>query len=184
MAKNKPYKLLSRTDIKVFLLFLLDTIRYPIEHASLLKIMFENIESISIDFEECLLELVRDGHVYFDSYEGERFYMIAESGRAVSAELYDVLDETFRERVVRSVMRHMSLEKSETTVHSEIRECPDRRFEVILEASDKLGKHFSLSIVTSNRHEAERIRNNYETNPDNIYRGVLFLASGRVGYLN
>ncbi len=184
MAKPKSYKLLSRTDIKVFILFLLDTIRYPIDHATLLKMMYENIESISIDFEECLIELVNDKHVYFDAYDGERYYMISESGRFVSSELYDVLDETFRERVVQSVMRYMTLENSDTTIHSEIRECPDRRFEVILSAKDNQGERFSLSLITATRAEAERIRNNYETRPDSVYRGILFSATGRIGYLN
>ena len=184
MAKKNPYKLLSKTDIKVFILFLLDTIRYPIDRTTLLKIMYENIESISIDFEECLFELVGDKHIYLDVQDEERYYMISESGRFVSAELYDMLDKTFRERVTQSVMRHMTLENSDTTVFSEIRERADRRFEVYLSASDNQGERFSLTMVTATRAEAERIRENYETRPDSVYRGILFSATGRLGYLN
>ena len=184
MAKKNPYKFLSKTDIKVFILFLLDTIRYPIDRPTLLKIMYENIESISIDFEECLLELVSDKHIYLDVQEEESYYMISERGRFVSAELYDMLDETFRERVTQSVMRYMTLENSDTKIFSEIRERPDRRYEVFLSATDNQGERFSLTMVTGSLEEAERIRENYETRPDSVYRGILFSATGRIGYLN
>ena len=85
------------TDIKVFLLFLLDNIRYPVDHTSLIGLVSENTEKIIFDYDECLRELVDSGHIYFDEYEGERYYMISESGTYVATELYDTLDKEFRE---------------------------------------------------------------------------------------
>lgn len=183
MAKDKSYKLKSMTDIKVFILFVLDTIRYPVAYGTLVNIMFENTEAISIDYEECLGALSDAGHVFYDEFEGERYYMISERGREVAAELYDTLDPVFRERSIRSTMKHLSLEKNGTRIHSSIRELPDRRFEVTLGADDAQGRLFSLSLTVNSREEGERIRQNFETMPDGLYRGILFSASGRIGYL-
>lgn len=183
MAKEKSYKLKSMTDIKIFLLFVLDTIRYPTSYSTLTKILYENTEAVSIDYEECLGELVDRDHVYFDEFEGERYYMISDKGREVSAELYDTLDPVFRERSIRATMKYLSLERTGTTIHSEILTLPDQRYEVVLSAKDAHGPLFSLRLTVNSHEEAVHVRNNFEERPDGLYRGILFSASGRIGYL-
>ena len=42
MKKNKRFGLNSVTDLKVFLLFLLDNIRYPVDGATVMSIATEN----------------------------------------------------------------------------------------------------------------------------------------------
>ena len=92
MRKNKEFTLNTLTDIKVFLLFLLDNISYPIDHTTILEIVEENTDDISLDYDSCLAELSASEHLLFDEVEGERYYMISDKGRLVAAELYDSLD--------------------------------------------------------------------------------------------
>ena len=65
MAKKKEFKLVTMTDIKVFLLFLLDNIGYPIDHSSLIEMVAENTDEIIIDYDECLRELADKEHILF-----------------------------------------------------------------------------------------------------------------------
>ena len=42
--KKKEFELTTTTDMKVFMLFLLDNIGYPLEHSTLMDIVQENTD--------------------------------------------------------------------------------------------------------------------------------------------
>ena len=181
---KKKFSLKTKTDIKVFLLFLLDNIGYPMEHSSVIEMVSENTDEIIFDYDECLRELSDDGHLLFDEFDGEKYYMISDKGRLVAAELYDSLDKEFRERSLRSAVKHISLSKSEASISARVEKTESGRFRVTLEAHDKDDEIMRTSITVSSRAEAEMIKKNYESKPDGVYRGVLFSLTGRIEYLS
>ena len=184
MKKNSKFKLKTLTEIKIFLLFLLDSIKYPIDYTTLTKIISENIDDLTFDYEASLRELADSEHLLFDEIDGERYYMISESGSLVAAELYDRLDPKFRESSLKSAAKYISLSKSNAKITSKITELSDRRFEVAIGASDKYGKVFSLSITVNSRAQAEKMVANFELNPDSIHRGILFCLTGKLEFLS
>ena len=107
--KKKKFTLKTFTDIKVFMLFLLEYIRYPIDRTTLIDIVSENTEEFIIDYDGCLAELCDEGHLWFDELDGERYYMISDSGRMVANELFDSLDKEFREKSLKCATKHLSL---------------------------------------------------------------------------
>ena len=181
---GKKYSLDTQTDIKVFLLFLLANVGSPIEHSSLIDIVYENTDEIAIDYDECLNQLVDTEHIYFDEISGERYYMISKKGMMVASELYDTLNEEFRERSIKTAAKHLSLSNSGKTVTSSIVETPENRFKVVMSTQDSLGEIMKLEITVASRAEAERIKNNFDLRPDSIYRGVLYAGSGRMEYMS
>ena len=52
MKKSKEFKLNTKTDLKIFVLFLLDNIRYPVDKTTVMSIVEENTNEIIIDNEE------------------------------------------------------------------------------------------------------------------------------------
>ncbi len=184
MKKQSKFKLQSLTDIKIFLLFLLDNIRYPIDYTTLTKIISDNVEEVTFDYEDCLRELADAEHLLFDEVDGERYYMISDSGRLIASELYDRLDPAFRESSAKSAAKYISLSKSEASISSKIVELSDKRFEVTIGARDKLGKLFSLSVTVESRAEADKIVANFETNPDSVHKGILFCLTGKLEFLS
>ena len=52
--KKKRFTLKTFTDIKVFMLFLLEYIRYPIDRTTLIDIVSENTDEFIIDYDGCL----------------------------------------------------------------------------------------------------------------------------------
>ncbi len=184
MRKNKEFTLSTLTDIKVFLLFLLDNISYPIDRTTVMEIVEENTDDISLDYDSCLAALVSSEHLYFDEVGGERYYMISDKGRLVAAELYDSLDKGFREKSLRSAIKHISLSKSGASIRSYITEAEAGRFTVTMEARDRYGTLMSTSLTVNSRAEAETIKKNFDNKPDGVYRGILFAATGRLGYLS
>ena len=184
MKRNKKFGLNSITDLKVFLLFLLDNIRYPIDSDAIMSIVAENTNEISLDYEQCLGELVDSEHLLFDEIEGVRYYMISDKGRAVATELYDNLDAGFRDKSLRSAIRHLSLSKSGASIKAYIEKTESGRYRVTLEAFDRYGELMSTSLTVNSLAEAEQIKKNFESKPDGVYRGVLFSATGRIEYLS
>ena len=115
---KKKYSLNTLMDIKVFLLFLLAHIGSPLEHSELIDIVSENTDDIAINYDDCLNQLVDSEHLYFDEIDGEKYYMISKKGRMVASELYDTLDEEFRERSIKSAIKHTSLSQSGKSIKS------------------------------------------------------------------
>ncbi len=184
MKKQSKFKLRSLTDIKIFLLFLLDGIRYPIDYATLTKIISDNVEEVTFDYEASLRELADSEHLLFDEIDGERYYMISDSGRMIAAELYDRLDPDFREASLKSAAKYISLSKSNATISSKIIELADKRYEVTLGAKDKHGKIFSLSLTVNSRLEAERIVSSFEASPDTLHKGIMFCVTGKFEFIS
>lgn len=184
MAKKKEYRLTTMTDIKVFILFLLDTIRYPVDYTTLRSILFENTTVLSTEYEECVGQLSDEGHIIFDDADGERYMMVSEKGRQLSSALYDTLDPVFREQAAASAIKHVALSRRGIRVHAEIAEDEARRFLVTLSSEDSFGKLMQLSLSVNSRAEAESIRQTFEAMPDRVYRGILFATTGKIGYLS
>lgn len=184
MRRQKEPILKTTTDIKVFLLFLLDNIGYPIDRSTIMNIVEENTDEISLDYDECLCRLVDSEHLYYDEVDGERYYMISDKGRMVASQLYDSLDEEFRERSLRCAIRHISLSKSGARIRSFVKETASGRYTVTMEAADKFGDVMSVSVTVNSRAEAEVISKNFEAKPDGVYRGVMFSVTGKLDYIS
>ena len=184
MKKDRELILKTTADIKVFLLFILDNIGYPMDRTTLMSIVEENTDEISFDYGECLYQLVESDHVIHDEVDGEQYYMISEKGRLVASELYDSLDPAFRERSLRCAIKHISLSDKGTSIRSYVTETECKRYKVTLEAYDRFGQIMSTSVTVNSMAEAETIRKNFEAKPDGVYRGVLFSVTGRLEYIS
>lgn len=184
MKKNEKFKLRSTTDIKIFLLFLLDNIRYPIDFTTLSGIISENVDEMTFDYEDCLRQLADEEHLLFDEIDGTKYYMISDSGRFISAELCDRLDPAFRETAVKTAARYISLSKNSAKIETSVTETGDKRYEVKLGANDKGGSLFSLSLTVNSLAEAEKIASGFKKNPDALYRGILYCVTGRIEFFS
>lgn len=184
MKKKNDLILKTETDIKVFLLFLLDNIGYPVEFMMLMSIVEENTNNISYDYTACLDELVDSGHLVIDELEGDKYYSVTEKGHFVASELYDTLDVGFRERSLKSALQFISLSDRGSSIQSYITETSEKRFTVTMKADDRFGELMRLSLTVNSRAEAEEIKKNFDNKPDGVYRGVLFASTGRMGYID
>ena len=184
MAKRKKFKLVTKNDIKVFILFLLNNINYPIDHTAVIGMLSENTDEIRFDYEECLRELADLGHLYFEESGGEKYYMISDSGRLIAGELYDTIDKEFRERSIRYTAKYTSLSKNGSTIEATVTEVEGKRYRVTMRATDTVGEVLSASLTVNSREEAEKIKSRFETKPDAVYRGILFSATGVLEFLS
>ena len=171
------------TDMKIFILFLMDNIGYTMDYTTLSKIAAENLDDYNISFSECMEGLVDSGHLISDEAEGERFSMISDKGRKVAAQLYDTLGPSLRERSLRCAIKHISLSRRGAEVHATVTPRESGGYEVTMAATDAAGCIMSATLTVNSLTEANRIKQNYEAKPDAVYRGIFFAATGRMEYL-
>jgi len=178
MKKNK-FVLKTQTDIKVFILFLLEYIRYPIDRTTLIDIISENTEEIIIDYEDSLAELAKSGHVLLEDADGEYYCMITPSGRQVAHELVDTLDAAFRERSLKSAMKHISLSDRGAKGSAEIIKEEDGSYTVALRLWDSTVEMFSVRMNVSSYAEAQGIKENFMRRPQMVFKGFMVAATGK-----
>jgi hypothetical protein len=184
MKKKNDFKLKSLTDIKVYMLYLLDHIAYPVDHSTLIEIVSEATGEISLRYDDALQGLADSNHINFDEIDGEKYYMINELGKKVSAELYDSLDAALLENSLRTAAKYISFKGSGVKISTSIKEREDHRFVVNLVVCDGEGEVMNMSLTVKSRMEAERIAANFEARPEKIYRGFLVSATGLMEYFS
>ena len=183
MKKKKEMGMQNKTDIKVFILFLLDALSYPLDEAHLHEIVMENGYVGSFDFSECFSELKELGHILEIEEDGVRQYLISDTGRLVAAELQGDILESIREKSLQSAKGLLSLYKRGAVASAEVRERDSHGYEVVCKIADGEGTLLSLTLSSPSKAAAERMQSNFEKKPEETYRGILSVLTGEIDYL-
>ncbi len=184
MKKKKEFTLKTVTEIKVFILYLLDHIAYPIDHSTLINIIADTTSDISLSYDAALRELSVSAHLVYDEIDGEKYYMVSDMGKMVAKELYDTIDRELLEKSIAVAGKHLSFANSGVKTSASILEREDKRFTVTLAAEDNEGELLNMRLTVKSRLEAEKIRSNFESHPERIYRGMLYSVTGLSEYFS
>ena len=173
----------NKIDIKIFILFLLDHLSYPVDDESISQVIVENGYVGSFDFTECFSELLDLGHIVADDVDGKTYYAISDEGKKVSAQFQDSVIEPIRTASAHSASRIMSLSRRGVTLLAEMQEREDKHFFVRCSVSEKSGELFSFSVTVSSRVQAEHIISAFKKNPERTFRGLMSVVTGDIDYL-
>ena len=160
------------TDIKIFILFLLDSIDYPLDYSTVHDIIVQNGYVSRFDFAECFSQLREQGHILEDEKDGKVYYAISPTGKMVASELQSNLLQSIREKSL----------KRNATCKSEVRERADHRYTLHCEISDPEGELLRVDLCVSSRLQAERMEKKFEKEPEEIYRRMVAVLSGDAEY--
>lgn len=198
-------QLKKEEEIKIFILYLLDKIGYPLDYPSIGSIMVQDGIVNFFDFAQCFFDLVDAGHIReiitdkndpdmnvinWDSENEEAelestttvLYEVTETGRQVARVLSDNLMVSVREKSYRSALRHLDFARRGAYVDQSYR--PDGEgFLVTCSIKDKNGTIMDLTVKADSEYQLRRMMNNYAERPEVVFRGVVALLSGDVNYL-
>ena len=182
-------KLTNKNDIKIFILYLLQNIQYPLDFPTINDIVVQNEYVNYFDFAECFAEILDMGHIIEEYEEDEQtgakktVYRISPLGTAVVSQLQSGLLRSIRESSLKSAMRLLSFKKRGAQVHCKTYEREDGKFaiECVITEMDKEILHISLADDSAAR--IDRMKANFEDRPDGIYKGIMALLAGEVDYL-
>jgi len=186
-----PSPLREKNEIKIFILFLLDKIGYPLDYNTIGSIVVQDGIVRFFDFADAFYQLLDAGHICRAegdgeqlslSEEGEEKYTITESGREVAHVLGENLMITVREQGIRSALRHLSLQKLGAVVDQSY-DTLGNGFQYHCSIKDKDGEVLAVDLRLDDRRQLEMIQKNFADRPEIIYRGILALLSGNVNYI-
>ncbi len=196
-------QLKDENEIKIFILYLLDKIGYPLDYPSIGSIMLQDGIVNFFDFAQCFFALVDAGHIReiisdnraakiletaADLEEDPELeddpvlYEVTETGRHVAEALSDKLMVAVREKSYRSALRHLSFKKRGAYIDQTYK--PDGEgYLVTCSIKDKSGTLMELTVRADSEHQLERMLANYADRPEVVFRGVVALMQGDVNYL-
>lgn len=177
-------------QIKIFILYLMDRIGYPLNYSSIGAIMIQDNIVAFFDFAECFFSLVDQGHIRVihpdkvnpDDEEPDALYEVSESGKTIARDLSDSLLTTVRDRSYRSAVRHLSLKKRGAIVDQSYRQEGDH-YLVTCNIRDREGEALSLTVRADSKSQLDTMMHNFSQRPEVVFRGIVGLLSGDADYL-
>lgn len=203
----------SPQQVKVFILYLLEKVGYPLDYNDLATIIIRDGYVDYFDFVTYFHELLENGHIKKISVpcdgakdkpseqkdengvtgpdnssdndaQTKDLYEVSETGRMIAKGLADdLLIAAVREKSYISAMRHLSLEKRGAVVDHRIEMVGDGTYIFHCSIKDCDGMAFDLALRADSYLQVSRMRMNFEDKPDVVYRGIIALVTGNVNYL-
>ena len=172
----------DKIDIKVFILFLLDELRYPMSESMIREIVSENGVVGRFDFAECFSELVEKGHVTAYEDAGEVLYVVSPLGHMVASELQGTLHDSIREKSRTSAMKRLSLHLRGARTATAVEKTEDGAYLVKCEIKDAQGVMMNTAVTVPTESEAYAIVAHFSDHPEEVCRGVLSVLTGKIAY--
>ena len=173
----------DKTDIKVFILFLLDNIDYPLDYDTIHDIVAESGYVGDFDFAECFSKLLELGHILEDQENGVSYYLISPTGKIVSAELQSKLMLSIREKSLKIAMRFLSFKRRGATPSSRVEQREDGKYTLHCEITDSVGKLLCMDLSMASRLQAEEMKKKFDKDPEDVYRRLLSVMTWDADYL-
>lgn len=180
-----PRKLTKTDDIKIFILYLMDRMGYPLEYDTITSIIIQDDIVNYFDFAQCFAQLEDDGHVEKlepDEENPKSRYRVTKTGRAVADGLNSVIAKTVKDKGYRSALRHMSLAKRGAVVDQTMRlEGDGVMFSGTIR--DPKGLQLEISLRADNENQLNRMQEVFADRPEVILRGVTALLTGDLDFV-
>lgn len=177
----------DRDDIKIFILYILNSIGYPLEYGDLHDMSIQDGFITSFDYIEAFEELLDAGNLLrADSESGEDdedIVTITDKGRHIAETLNGRLLSSVKERAMKSALRYISFKKKGTKISTGVRAMPRGKYELTCTIIDEGYEIMELKFILDNMKQIDRMVYNFDAHPEHIYRGILALLSGEVDYL-
>ena len=177
------FLLRDKSDIKIFVLYLLRHIEIPLDFVTLHDIVVQDEFVGQFDFMECFFELCEMGAIKKTQKNGEDHYSLTPDGRNAAEALQSDLMRNIRERALRSAKRFLEYQKNGRRTESEVIALEGGKCRLVCKCMDRDGVYMETSVVVENRHKAELLKLNFDDRSEFIYAGVMSLLSGDMNYL-
>lgn len=172
----------KKTEIKVYILYVMKNIGYPVEFSKLNDTITADEPVNVFSFTECFAELLDTGNVDAVDVEGTECFVISERGLNVVEHLLYMLIPSVQKIALGAAARLVSFEKRGNTVTVK-RTKTEKGYRLGFAVEDKEERLFSLEVLLENKEQAKQMENNLSKNPEGIYKAMLALLSGQINYL-
>ncbi len=173
----------SKNNVKIFVLYLLDNINYPLDFCTINDIVMQTDYVMYMDFAEAFIEMVDGDLISSFESEGVTYYEVTAKGRCVAVELKSDILPSILDQALTAALRYLDFSRRAIVTSCRIEKKDDGKFEVICEITEKKELIFSTHLTVDSEDRAKRMKAYFNDRPEVIYRGVTALLAGQMNYL-
>lgn len=175
----------SKNNVKIFVLYLMENINYPLDYITLNDIVMQTDYVMYLDFAEGFSEMLKDDLVRSVGFndENDELYIVTERGRMVASELKSDILDSILDHSLACALRYLDFKKRGVTVGCSSEKLPDGTYAFRCNYTEKGKVLFSAEIVLDSEIRAERMKENFRERPEAIFRGINALFAGNVNFL-
>lgn len=175
----------SKRNVKIFVLYLMENINYPLDYATLNDIVMQTDYVMYLDFAESFNEMLKSSLIIELKGEDEKYplYAVSEKGRCVARELNSDILRSILDKSLSAALRYLDFKKRGIEVKTEINKVDGGVYELVCMMLEQREVIFRTSVVLDTLQRAEAMRENFLSRPEGIYRATLALLAGNVNYL-
>ena len=136
----------SKNNVKIFVLYLLENINYPLDYCSINDIVMQTDYVMYLDFAEAFIEMLDGGLISSFESGGTTYYEVTEKGRCVAQELNSDVLSSILDKSLAAALRYLDFSRRKIVAHCEIFRRPPRGH---LPRSDRPSRRkYELSFLT------------------------------------
>lgn len=175
----------SKKNVKIFVLYLMENINYPLDYATLNDIVMQTDYVMYLDFAESFNEML-DASLILElpgEEENNPLYVVSDKGKCVARELNSDILRAVLDKSLSAALRYLDFKKRGVKVKTEINKLDGGRCELVCTMLEKGDVIFRTSVEVDTIQRAEGMRENFLSRPEGIYKATLALLAGNVNFL-
>ncbi len=170
--------------MKLFILYLMDKIGYPLDFSTLNDIVSVDGIVSGFDFAECFSELLDAENIKELKLSGGDCYSLSERGKNIVEALSDSLIPSLRENAVKSAMKLLSFRRSGQRISQTVETDPKNGTKrLVCTVVNNDGVRFSLTLAVDSQSILDKMQYNFNRRPEEIYKAIYALLAGDVSYI-
>ena len=175
----------SKRNVKIFVLYLMQNINYPLDYITLNDIIMQNDYVMYLDFAESFHEMLDAGLIEESGKNdsGDALYVVSEKGRIVATELHSEILSSILDKSLECALRYLDFKKRNIKISSKVQRRDDGRFDVICIIKEKDTVIMQNTVVVDTENRAKRMEDNFRDHPEIVYKGVFALLSGNINFI-
>lgn len=175
----------SRRNVKIFVLYLMQNVGYPMDFITVNEIVMQTDYVAYLDFAEAFREMEDDGLVAAagTNHAGETLYTVTDRGALVVESLKSELLPSILDQSLACALRFLDFRRRGVKISCRIEACPTGGFHVTGRVIEKDRELMAVTLWADDRTRADRMEEEFRAHPENIFRGVTALMTGNVNFL-
>lgn len=163
-------------DIKILICYILASVNKPMKSEELCRVLSTDGAVNYFESTEAVAELVRDGFVR----ERDDGYVVSDKGLQIAATFNRKLPAATKQKAVESSLRLSAAMRSKIENPCTVSPAENGGFNVTMCIRDGADELMRVTLLASDREQAEALRKRFQSDPMLAYTGVIALLTGDI----
>ncbi len=175
----------AKRNVKIFVLYLMQNINYPLDLFTISDIVMQTDYVLFLDFAESFNEMTDAGLIAPVESDGNTLYEVTDKGRTVAQSLRSDVLSSMLDKAMSAALRYLDFSRRGVVCTSEIINADPATggCDVHCVITEKKKVIFEATLHADSADRARRMKENFDSRPEVIYRGYTALLSGNVNYI-